>query len=509
MKYQPIKYVDSSKIKFLSLLAVLAVAWTLVGCGGSSMSAVSSGNASKQGSSGSQTSPTSTVLLQMGDNPSSSDGQTIVFHLVVTSVTLTDSVSDTSAELLRDGAVEVVHNASATEPLAQVSVPQGTYDGVVIEYSGSTVTSLQPDGTPVVQNLIPPSSETIDMSQSPITIGTDPTILNVNVDVPASLGGAQIAGRKPNSKYKALASGTMASPAVTVSQVAIPSSGQEQPETGEIDRFIGQVMAVNGNAMTISVGESAQTLTFMTSSDPLVTVFENVSLATALNTTVEVAGSTQPDGTLFADEVEGLESETGADVEALLSGYNPSGTMYAVLRDGIGVGVTPDLIGQKITVDGTPSYDIHTGILDLTGLPLTFDADHIFPGQAIEGDSASPLSLSDPDGNAGLITPFTIELEPQTISGAVSNYTPGPGNTATFDLVLPTDGSSYLQLVNNGIAPVHIYQLSNTNLLNLSGPIANGQVVQVHGLLFCADSNQGHQPGVNFSMAAARVAGAN
>ena len=505
MKYQPIKYVDRPKMKFLSLLAVLAVAWTMGGCGGASTSAVRSGSGSKVGSSGGPLSSTTTVLLQMGDNPSSSDGQTVVFHLAVTSVTLIDSISGNSAELLRDGAVEVVHNASVTEPVAEVSVMQGTYDTVVIEYSGSTVTSLQQDGTPVVQNLIPPSSETIDMSQSPITIGTDPTILNVNVDVPASLGGAQIAGRKPSSKYKALASGTMTSPAVTVSQVAIPSSGQEQPETGEIDRVIGEVTAVNGNAMTISVGESPQTLTFMTSSDPSVTVFENVSLATALNTTVEVAGSTQPDGTLFADEVEGLESETGADVEALLSGYNPSGTMYAVLRDGIGAGVTPDLIGQKITVDGTPSYAIHTGLLDLTGLPLTFDADHIFPGQAIEGDSASPLSLSDPDGNAGLITPFKIELEPQTISGTVLNYTAGSGNTATFDLALPTDGSSYLQVLNNGIAPVHIYQLSNTNLLNLSGPITNGQVVQVHGLLFCGDSNHGHPSGVNFTMAAVRV----
>jgi hypothetical protein len=509
MKYEPGTYFGGAKMPFLSLLAVLLVAWTLVGCGGSSTPAASGGNGSKQGSSGSQTSPTTTVLLQMGDNPSSSDGQTIVFHLVVTSVTLMDSVSDTSTELLRDGAVELVHNASVTEPLAQVSVSPGTYDGVLIEYSGSTVTSLQADGTPLTQNLIPPSSQTIDLSQSPITIGTEPTILNINVDVAASLGGAQIAGRRPSSKYKALANGTMASPAVTVSQVAIPTSGQEEPETGEIDRFIGQVVAVNGNAMTISVGESPQTLTFMTSSDPLVTVFENVSLATALNATVEVAGSTQADGTLFASEVEGLESSTGADVEALLSGYNPSGTLYAVLRDGIGVGVTPDLVGQKITVDGTPSYDIHTGLLDLTGLPLTFDADHIFPGQAIEGDSASPLSLSDPDGNAGLITPFKIELEPQTISGTVLNYTAGSGNTATFDLALPTDGSSYLQVLNNGIAPVHIYQLSNTDLLNLSGPITNGQVVQVHGLLFCGDSNQGHQAGVNFSMAASRVSGTN
>lgn len=508
MKHEQIKCFDSARMTFLSLLAVLAVASTLVGCGGSSTSAVSSGNGSKMGSLGASASPTSTVLLQMGDNPSSSDGQTLAFHLVVMSVTLIDSVSGNSAELLRDGAVELVHNASVVEPVAEVSVMQGTYDTVVIEYSGSTVTSLQQDGTLVTQNLIPPASETIDLSQSPVTIGIDPTILNINVDVPASLAGPQIAGKRPGSKYKALASETMTSPVVAVSQAAIPSSGQE-PETGEMDRVVGEVTAVNGNAITLSIGENVQTLTFATSSDPSVTVFEDVSLATALNTMVEIAGSTLPDGTLFASEVEGLDSDIGSDVEALVSGYNPSGTMYAVLQDGVGAGVTPDLIGQKISIEGTPSYEVHSGLLDLTGLPLKFDSDHIFPGQAIEGDSASRLSLLDPDNNAGFITPFSIELEPQTIGGTVLNYTAGPGNTGSFDLALPSDGSSYLQVLNSGVVPVHIYQLSNTDLLNLSGPIADGQVVQVHGLLFCSDSNQGHPSGVNFAMAAARVIGAN
>jgi len=130
----------------------------------------------------------------------------------------------------------------------------------------------------------------------------------------------------------------------------------------------------------------------------------------------------------------------------------------------------------------------------------------VFPGQQVEIESFDVLTLSDPDGNAALVLPWMVRLVPQTISGTVANYTPATG-TATFDLELPTDGTSYLQLLNPS-ATVHVYQQAGTNLDVLTG-ISNGQRVQVRGLLFCNDLNDALQQGTNFVMVAGRVAKGN
>jgi hypothetical protein len=107
------------------------------------------------------------------------------------------------------------------------------------------------------------------------------------------------------------------------------------------------------------------------------------------------------------------------------------------------------------------------------------------PGQRVAVGSHSSIQ-PDPEGStAGYIDGTVVELQQQTLIGTVSNYsaaeTPG---TATFDLVLPADGTSYVTAANPGTMVIHVYQRSTTDVHSLTEALWDGQPVQVRGLLF-------------------------
>jgi hypothetical protein len=107
------------------------------------------------------------------------------------------------------------------------------------------------------------------------------------------------------------------------------------------------------------------------------------------------------------------------------------------------------------------------------------------PGQRVAVVGHDPLQPG-PDGeSAGLVDAASVELQQQTLNGTVSNYTVAEtAGTASFDLLLPEDGSSYLSAANPGVTVIHVYQRSTTDVHNLTGGISDGQSVQVRGLLF-------------------------
>jgi hypothetical protein len=203
---------------------------------------------------------------------------------------------------------------------------------------------------------------------------------------------------------------------------------------------------------------------------------------------IEVSGSSQADGSLLASEIHSLGS--GADgvvIEGLMTGYTGSGYVSLVSQDGTGAGMTAELLGANLSLNLASgiTYTVNTHDFEMEGLPFSFDESSIMPGQRVAIGSHSPIQ-PDPDGNAaGLIDASVAELQQQTLNGTVSNYaaseTPG---TATFDLVLPEDGSSYLSAANPGTLVIHVYQRSTTDVHNLSGVISDGQSVQVRGFLF-------------------------
>lgn len=379
--------------------------------------------------------------------------------------------------------LELSHMAGKLDPLALLSVPTGTYVSADITINNSEVTFLNSVGIPVTLN--GPTAQTVTVAFSPaITIGSTPSILNIDLNLTNSLviNSGAIVGISFSAASFAISSGTVA-------------AGTQQDDSGEIEAITGAVTNVNGANFTLTAGQSGAQLIFSTDgttqfSDGLTT------LAGALNQVVKVEGNTKSDGTLFAKEVEGIEGSAGAEIEGLITQLTPSTSLTILAQDGIGSGMDSTKVGASFTASLTGlaanKYVIDNRGLDFSGLTVPgasfpFDAATIHTGQRVEIESAGAVPAA-----GGTVTTDKVRLEQQTLSGVVSNFVAGTGGKATFDLTLPAD--SYLTLIT-GQTVVHVFQQAGTN--NKFGTIGNTSVLRVRGLLFWT--------GATFNLIARRI----
>ena len=426
--------------------------------------------------------------------------------------------------------VELTHSSTVTVPIAQSAAnPNTSYDRLDIAYSGSAITYMDmPSLTAVNQELGPLPKQTVDLSAAPVTLGTDPVVINVNVNVASmvtlppigisSLGvgrgvqiknGLRIVNLPRPVKSKAVVTGEMTarpmavgaalngSPVVTVSQSQI-QNGNQQPQNGQIQHVVGTVTRVVGKAITVK--SNGANLTFQTDAN---TTFQAITLSTALNAMVEMNGSTQSDGSLYADEVELVDIANGVELEGMATYIYPDTDLYITVQTAIGSGTSTSLVGKTVyNRISAAVFRVDKGDIDMTGVDAVLDGDHIFAGQQFEVESDQGLQ-PDPDGSSGLVDPYMVELEQQTVSGTAANYAVGGRlGTGTFDLMLPLDGSSPLANLNTGYTSVHVYQQSTT--FPALSTIKNGAKVQVRGLLLChSDPVEGTCP--SFVMVAAKI----
>ena len=424
--------------------------------------------------------------------------------------------------------VELTHSSTITVPIAQSAAnPNTSYDRLDIAYSGSALTYMDmPSLTAVNQELGSLPQQTVDLSAAPVTLGTDPVVINVNVNVasmvtlppigvtPLGVGrgvqlknGLRIVNLPRPVKSNAMVTGKVTarpmatalngSPLVTVFQSQIQSDKQ-QPQNGQIQHVVGTVTRVVGNAITVK--SNGANLTFQTDSN---TSFQGITLSTALNAMVEMNGSTQSDGSLYADEVELVDITNGVELEGTATYIYPDTDLFMIVQSAIGSGTSNSLVGKTVyNRISAAVLQVDTGNIDMTGVDAVFDGGHLFPGQQFEVESDQGLQ-PDPGGSSGLVDPYMVELEQQTISGTAANYAAGGRlGTGTFDLMLPLDGSSPLANLNLGYTSVHVYQQSTT--FPALNTIKNGARVQVRGLLLCqSDPVEGTCP--SFVMVAAKI----
>jgi hypothetical protein len=225
-----------------------------------------------------------------------------------------------------------------------------------------------------------------------------------------------------------------------------------------------------------------------------------VNVNSALNQIVNVEGVTRSDGTLFAEEVEGIENQAGAETEGLVTSVtgNPATSLGFLVDDGTGNGMDDTKVGASFTADVSglqaSDYKLENGKVDFGGLQVggasfPFDPTTIHAGQRVEVESINAMPAI-----AGTVVADKLKLEQQAVNGTVSNFTTGSGGAATFDLNLPSDGSSYLTILS-GQTVVHVFQQPGTD--NKSGAVSNGSAVRVRGLLFWT--------GTGFNMIARRI----
>ncbi len=449
--------------KFLLALPLLWMP-ALVGCGGAA--------AFKSNSNfGGAVPGSSSVQVRITDAPSD---RVIALGLTLSSVKAISSSGAQYDLLPGPGSVEVTHLAATNEPLAVLDVPQGEYTQMEVSVSGAQVTYLDASTNQPVEKQFSDSLTVTVALNPPITIGAEPSVLNIDVDV-------------ANTVYLDLANNSVNvnPPVLRVSSQPVLTSGEQHPEDGRVEHVLGSVSSVSGSSFTLSLGHSGMSLTFQTDEN---TTFDAASLSMLTGAKVEVSGSSQADGSLLASRIRNLGS--GNDevvIEGLMTGFTDSGYLSLVSQDGSGAGMAGDLLGSSIglNLDGGATYAVDTHDFDMEGLPFVFAESSIMPGQRVAVGSHSSVQPDPQGGATGFIDATVVELQQQTLNGTVSNYAPAetPG-TATFDLVLPGDGTSYLSASNPGTMVVHVYQRSTTDVHGLSGAVSDGQSVQVRGLLF-------------------------
>jgi hypothetical protein len=479
-------------IKAAWVLALPVLLLLTTGCGGSAKQ--STGTPAGNGDPGIPIvfsvppSVTTPLQVRLGGDPSE---QILSCDLNITSITLKSSADPSVAAdlLFNPNTIEFTRLAQTLEPIGLLDTAQGTYDQVEIKIAGATVAYLDAAGRTRTQT-VSTSLTTLVTPDRPIVIGDIPTILNIDIDLSKTVQLAVVSNKI-----------TLKGPVVTVNQMniagpgglpssthsartythATPSSGQLTSQNGGVERLTGVASEIQADEFTLTTGTAQLPLQVHFDGN---STFENVSPTSLDGALVEVEGWTQPDGSIYGDEVEGLSPGTGTEVEGFLVGSSAS--LRVVAQDAIGTGASTSLIGTEVSamLNTGVNYAVNSGDEDLAGLPVTFDGKHVFPGQRVEVESYTGLVKS---ANQMQIQPYEVELLHQTVSGTVSNYTIGSTWMPEFDLTLSSN--SYLRILNRGTGTVHVYQRSTTDLSRLTSDIQDGSPLTVRGFLFCADSN--------------------
>ncbi len=486
-------------ILLVSLLGTILIVTLLgTGCGGGMSSSATQHSSGLFGSSSSA--PTGALQLRLGAEASD---QILACQLQISSIQLRKSTDPSVVVDLLPGSneTELSRLAGTFEPMSIVDTPQDTYDQLQMVVTGATVSYIDSAGQINQQPVSSSLTSTLLLSPA-VTISDIPSILDIDVDlaqtVQLDLASHQVTLNAPvMTAVETDIAGPGGAPAMARRVPRRTLSSISNAQSGQFERMTGIASAVLSSQLTLAGnGKSPLAIHFDGN-----TVFENVSPSTLSGMLVEVEGWTLSDGTLYADEVEGIFPDTGSEMEGTLSGNTPYGSFFIVSQDGVGAGMKNSYIGAKLTseLDDSASYAVNLGDEDTTGLNLIFDSSHIFVGQRVEFDSYSPLTTPDWEGNAAQIQPYMVELLRQTLTGTVSNYTVTGAGTAEFDIALKL--SSYVSILNQGLGSVHVYQRSTTELIQLNNGVQNGSSITVRGFMYCTDTNDYLPPGTQLHFA--------
>ena len=427
---------------------------------------------------------TSSTQIRVGD---ATTDRVLAYQVTLGNIVLTPVGTGSSQQVqVPTNRLDLSHMAGKLEPLLVVNAPQGSYASATVNLNNPVVTYLSGVGTLAT---VTGSSQSVTVNFSPaLTIGTSPAILNIDINAATTLT-TDASGNVLGFNFS--------SSSFTISTSPIVAENLQQDNTGEIESFVGQVASVSGANLTLNGTQGGGQLIFVTDG---ITQFSGglTNAASAANQIVRIDGTTRADGTLLARKVEGIESQTGSEMNGLITSVigTPATFLTIVAQGGIGSGMDSSKVGGpfNINVSGVTAgnYGINQGKIDFSGLvfPGTgfpFDATTLRAGQRISIGSPGSVPLIN-----GTITADKIKLEQQAITGVVSNFTAGTGGAATFDLTLPSTS-----LLIGTVPPtvVHIFQQPGTD--NRFGTISNTKTLRVRGLLFWT--------GTTFNMIARRI----
>jgi len=460
-----------AKVQVLLWSVLLGVVAVTTGCGSYSSSPMTATTSAK-----------SATQVRIGDAPSD---RVVSFEISVGPVTMTTTGASAVTALSSSRRIELAHLSETNEPLALLNVPQGSYGSMTLAVANPEVTFINNLGATV--ELQPAFNQSITINFSPaLNVGTGSSVINIDLNLANSLTFD--------------AQGNVTGVAITANSFAVSTSTvapvqQQHAEDGELEDTTGLVTGVSGSSFTMTVGQNGVSLTFTT--DANTQFSDGASLATMLNTIVNVEGNTQPDGSLYAKEVEGIENNAGMEADGLITRVsgNPATQLSVVAQDGSGSGMDATTVGTTLTVAVSgANYKVDQGNIDTSGiggLPSSpnfpFDATTVHAGQRVEVESSSSMPNSTTVADK-------VKLQQQTLTGTVSGL---PATTSAgpirFTLTVAPD-SAFAMLA--GLSTITVYWQPGTDLHNVAN-VSNGDTVRVRGLVFFTGSS--------FNMIARRI----
>ena len=405
---------------------------------------------------------TSTTPVSVTDAPSD---QVLAASLTLSSMILTDNTGKVTTNLLPASGItfEATHLDAVQEPLFSPAIPEDTYVSVTLTYSNAQVAYIDSSTHTVdlVTATLANTSQTITFT-APVTISNTTTSLLVDYLVANSVS---ISG-----------STVTVTPQFKVAAVPIPSTvatthkGKVTAISTSTNSFT--LTNPNGTVQTIYVNASttfadANTSLSCTGAACLSTFASmKVNALVEVDTVIAPAGSTLPNGSLLAQRVE--VDDPGTTAPKLLLGPvtsrtpaatgTPATSFNMMIRQLVGNSSATAVETVDVSVTGStnfllpPRYAVFA-----TALPFTpsFTSSTIFAGQHVGVVTTSTGVTS------GAATAATVLLQPQTISGVITNIAPS-GSYTVYTVTLPaghwlatlTGQTTVLVYTNNMVVPL-------------------------------------------------------
>ncbi|MDR3682898.1 MAG: DUF5666 domain-containing protein, partial [Geothrix sp.] len=314
-----------------ALAALLVAGLVALGCGGSGSSSAPAMAPPPPAAN------TAAVLVSVGDAPSD---WIMAFGMTVNSITLKGSDGSTVNVVPTAASMEMSQSMATVQPVASVTVPQGSYTQAVVTFSAVTMGYLDPVSGAYKQKALPgPFTATVPFSPA-MTVGTTPLALSFDLNMGSSV---TIDG----------SGNVILTPQMTASLGAAAGTGTN-PWQGTMQQRVGSVSSVSGTQFTLGSMMGIQQQTFMTNSSTQFagTGFSGMgSMANGMLVSVDAA--LQADGTYLAQRVEsmgvGANGLMGGGLVTSITG-NPPTQITLAASAGQGGGMMASSIGGTLTV---------------------------------------------------------------------------------------------------------------------------------------------------------------
>ena len=460
-----------SSLRSLTRMSVVLAALSFVfvfGCGGGSSSSDSNTNPP----------PASSTALQinMGDAPVD---WIVSLSIKVSSMSLTRTgasavtVSDTSTP------IELISRLGTMEPVALVSVPQGSYSGANMTIASWTIAYLDPETGLQQKTIEGPINVSVPFSSS-VTVGTTPLAFNFDLDLLHSISGETGSAFQLSPQFH-FSLGTSSS----------ANGNGMNARNGGMYQLMGVVTSTSSSgSFTVQALQSMSTYTFMVNTQTQFRgkVANMAQIAKGMG--VLVTAALQTDGTLLAKRVRATMSSGGAMGGGVITEVttlpesSAASSLTIVMQNGAGASINTDYLSKTLTVNltGSTTYDIDNDRVDLTGLPFTptFNASNIYAGQTVLPLSDGEITLNPScDPTCGTMTASAVILRERGFRGTTT-VAITPGAITSFTLTLPTD-CAFTTLT--GATEILVYQQASTNVED-NQTITAGSTLRVHGLPF-------------------------